>query len=216
MQPLTIVVFIRAGHAETKVMTKTHVALAGLLIGLAGFSSAEASETCRNCLVRERTPEIYGVRARLATIRPGATYRTVAPARVAHVRERVVVAPEQVVAHAVPAHVATVRERVEIAPARTVWVRRFDITGREVMCEETVPAQYATQLREVVVPAHTQHVVIPAQTRVVSHAVVRPARVLTHRIPAERHLVPGIIAQAPRSDRWVEEPPRTARRDAAR
>lgn len=196
-------------------MVKSSFRLATIAAALLSAAPVLASETCRDCLVRERTPEIYGVRHRLATIRPGATWRTVVPPRVRHVTERVVVAPEQVVARAVPTHVAVVRERVEIAPARRVWVRRFDITGREVMCEETLPAQYATQAREVVVPAHTQHVVIPAQTRLVTRTVVRPARVVTHSIPAERHLVPGIIAQAPRTSRWVVETNRSARRDAA-
>jgi hypothetical protein len=183
-----------------------------LLLPLAFAAPALASETCRDCLQRERTPDLYGVPRRPLVLRPEGVRHVHVPGRERIVRERVVVAPEQVVARQVPAYVGVVQERVVVAPAtrRQVWT--VDATGREVLCEEEVPAQTALQSRHVHVPARVEHVVIPAQTEMVARRVVTPGRVVPVLVPGEVHQRPEIVAQAPANVRWRPETPWAARR----
>jgi hypothetical protein len=183
-----------------------------LLPLLIAAAPALASEACRDCLVRDRTPDLYGVPRRPVVLRPEGVRHVHVPARERVVRERVVVAPEQVVERHVPAYVGVVQERVVVAPAtrRQVWT--VDATGREVLCEEDVPAQTALQSRHVHVPARVERVVIPAQTEVVARRVVTPGRVVPVLVPGEVHQRPEIVAQAPATHRWRPETPWATRR----
>jgi hypothetical protein len=99
-------------------------------------------------------------------------YREVvhAPVYGAH-HERVMVRAPRTVSHVIPARYETVTETVVVAPARKVWQVTVDAHGRKVGCYVTIPAQYETRHRQVMVRAEQ---IVPVAIPAVYGSVARP------------------------------------------
>ncbi|HYF55608.1 MAG TPA: hypothetical protein VEA41_15255 [Salinarimonas sp.] len=128
-------------------------ALAGL--ALSASAAIAGGQPCVDCYRHVVHPPVYGVQ-----------------------HERVMVRAPRTHTEVVPAEYRTVAETVMVSPARKVWQVSYDAYGQKVGCWVTVPAQYATRHRHVMVrPEQVIPVAIPAVYGHVSRKVlVEPAR----------------------------------------
>jgi hypothetical protein len=128
-------------------------ALAGL--ALSASAALAGGAPCVTCYREVVHPPVYG----------------------AH-HERVMIRAPRTVSQVIPAQYETVTETVVVAPVRKVWQVSVDAYGRKIGCYVTIPAQYATRHRKVLVRAEQiVPVAIPAVYGSVSHPVLlEPAR----------------------------------------
>jgi hypothetical protein len=128
-------------------------ALAGL--ALSATAAAAGGEPCADCYRHVVHPPVYGVE-----------------------HERVMIRAPRTHTHVIPAEYKVVAETVLVAPARKVWQVSVDAHGQKVGCWVTIPAQYATQHRRVMVrPEQIVPVAIPAEYGTVARKVlIQPAR----------------------------------------
>lgn len=176
-----------------------------VFLAMSSAAAAQVLDDCRDCYVRQVTPQLFVDTPTDVVVRPGKRIVRRLPARYQTVYENVLVAPEQVVERIVPATIIMRQEQVLVAPARREWQYRRDASGRDVLCEVDIPAQYQTvnQPQEVT-PAHSEYVTIPAQYRQRAHRIlVEPARRVVTRTPAEVHTLPIRREFAPATERWV-------------
>lgn len=192
------------GGSREKVMRFKSIVLAAAAIVIT--APAFAGGHCDTCFRREVTPAQYGVVHQTVQVAPARIVVQHHPAQIGVVHQTVQVRPAHVVTHRVPAQYGVVHETVQVAPATRGWVTRRDPFGREIICNVTHPARYATIARTVVTrPEKVMHQVVPAQYATLARtAVVRPETVRHHVIPPQYATVARTVQVAPASERWVQ------------
>lgn len=138
----------------------------------------------------------------------------VIPATYGWETEEVLVKPASSKLVAVPARYETVTERVLVKPEHTIWKKGSgpitkvnEITG-EIMCLVTVPAEYATISKQLLVSEATmKEVPVPAVYKTVKRKVMTAAPTTRKiEIPAEYKTVTVRNVVAPAQSRTVEIP----------
>jgi hypothetical protein len=173
-----------------------------------GTTAAMAGGHCQGsaCYKLVVTPPAYAQVSEQVLVRPAQRIARHIPAEYGTVSETVTVRPAQTFARHIPAVYGTTAETVLVSPARKVWQVSVDAHGHKVGCWITVPAQYATRHRQVVIrEAQVVHETIPAvHAERHRRVLVRPASVAHDVIPAayetrHRHVMvhPGSKAWAP-------------------
>ena len=140
----------------------------------------------------------------------------VVPATYGWESEEIVVKPASSKLVPVPAVYETQTERVLVKPEHTVWkkgsnsgsITRIDDTTGEIMCLVTVPAEYKTVSKRVMVSAATtKEIALPAEYKTVKRKVQKTAPTTrTVDIPAEYNTVRVRKMVTPASSRTIEIP----------
>jgi hypothetical protein len=177
------------------------VAGAAACLAVLSASPALAGQQCYRHVV---TPAVYGTVVEKVVVAPERVVARRIPAEYGLVSERVVVRPERVVARHIPAEYGVVAESVMVRPAGKVWQVSRDAHGAAVGCWVDVPPVYATRHRKVVVrPASVVHETIPAIVKDVTRkVVVRPASVVHETIPAVYGVRHHKVMVAPATSGW--------------
>ena len=140
----------------------------------------------------------------------------IVPATYGWETEEVLVKPASTKLVAVPAVYETQSERVLVKPEHTMWkkgtnasgITRIDESTGEIMCLVTVPAEYKTITKRVMVSAATtKEVAIPAEYKTVKRKVQKTApSTRTVEIPAEYKTVRVRKMLSPATSRTIEIP----------
>lgn len=187
------------------VVAKTFFAAAAITLG-SGAAMAGANCHGGSCYRLVVTPPAYSEVAEQVLVRPPQRLARHIPAEYGTVSETVTVRPAHTFSRHIPAVYGTSAETVMVAPARKVWQISIDANGQKVGCWITVPAQYATRHRQVLIrEAQVVHETIPAvHAERHRRVLMRPATVTHDVIPAAyetRHrqvmVHPGSRAWAP-------------------
>ena len=172
-----------------------------------GSTAAVAGGQCQggSCYKLVVTPPAYSHVAEQVLVRPAQRIARHIPAEYGTVSETVTVRPAQTFARRIPAVYGTTAETVMVAPERKVWQVSIDAHGHKVGCWVTVPAQYATRHRQVVIrEAQVVHETIPAvHAERHRRVLVRPATVEHEVIPAAYETRHRQVMVHPGSKAWA-------------
>ncbi|WP_417417590.1 hypothetical protein [Hoeflea sp.] len=179
--------------------------IAAAILALSVASPAAAGGKTLACYQQVHQPAVYRTVHEQVVVRPGGVVHETIPARYSQVTEKVLVAPEQVVARHIPAVTRTVHQTVMVRPKSVGWEWRH-VHGVKTLCKVVHPAQYATRAHTVVVqPARTVHERIPARyahrTRTV---LVQPERTIARHVPPVIKTVARTVEVRPASAGWVQ------------
>ena len=186
------------------VVAKSIFAAAAITLG---STAAMASGNCQgaSCYKLVVTPPAYSEVAEQVLVRPAQRIARHIPAEYGTVSETVTVRPAKTFSRHIPAVYGTTAETVMVAPARKVWQISIDAHGQKVGCWVTVPAQYATRHRQVVIrEAQVVHETIPAvHAERHRRVLVRPATVAHDVIPAAYETLHRQVMVHPGSKAWA-------------
>jgi hypothetical protein len=186
------------------VVAKTFFAAAAITLG-SGAAMAGANCQGGSCYRLVVTPPAYSEVAEQVLVRPAQRLARYIPAEYGSVSETVTVRPAQTFSRHIPAVYGTTAETVMVAPARKVWQISIDAHGQKVGCWVTVPAQYATRHRQVVIrEAQVVHETIPAvHAERHRRVLVRPATVAHDVIAAAYETRHRQVMVHPGSKAWA-------------
>ena len=164
----------------------------------------------------ETTPAQFEWVEETVMVKEATSRLEVVPATYGWETEEVLVKPASSKLVPVPAIYETQTERVLVKPEHTVWkkgtnssgITRIDESTGEIMCLVTVPAEYKTISKRVMVSAATtKEIAIPAEYKTVKRKVQKTApSTRTVEIPAEYKTVRVRKMVTPAASRTIEIP----------
>lgn len=188
----------------TRFLPKAALAGSALVLSIA---AAQAGGDCRGgaCYRLVKTPPAFETVSQQVMVRPPQKIARHIPAQFDTVHETVVVQPARTFARHIPPRFAVQAETVMVAPASKRWEVSVDIFGNKTGCWVTVPAQYATVHRKVMVsPGGVVHETVPAVTAQRARTVmVRPASVSYDHVPGVYETRYHQVMTHPGSKHWA-------------